>query len=111
MNTYKKFIFIFTGALMLLTGCISKQSNRIKSVFITLDLERYHILEHDDTIRASLVTDYKIVTVTMTLLEAYVFEKEVQLYVNGLLIEPRAYMVEENNLIYEYKDPNWSGIY
>lgn len=111
MNTYKRFIFIFIGALMLLTGCTSKQSNSIKSVFITLDMQHYHIIEHDNTITASLVTDYKTVTVTMMLLEAYVFEKEVKLYVNGLLIEPNAYTVEENNLIYEYDDPNWSGIY
>ena len=54
---------------------------------------------------------YIYVTVTVTLLLGYSFDKDgVDLYINDKLIDPTKYTIDGNVITYKYKDPNWSPI-
>ena len=92
---------------------VEEPKDPIKEVRLSVNNKKYEAESLEDMYKATCNHDaqYIYVTVTVTLLLGYSFDKDgVDLYINDKLIDPTKYTIDGNVITYKYKDPNWSPI-
>lgn len=107
-------VMIFCLSIVLISCDVTEDENvvnDIEVVNVTINNESYEGTV-DELLSIVIETDYKIVTVTISIIdETQLFDELVKLYINDNEIIDFILNDSLQMITYKYDDPNWSGIY
>lgn len=92
---------------------VEESKDPVMSIYIQVNKKKYEILEKQDFYTVTCTHDAQYIWnyIKINLNIGYSFASEgVNLYINDELIDSSKYTIENNELVYKYKDPNWSPI-